>query len=186
LTGALLKELSTYPFSMQGVFQAHHMKITVSSIKPLPNDLFWCSLHLQFLQSPHEVGLYNVWLKAYYSFFSTTERMSLSNLTKQGVSHSSLTTACAASSLLPHSLRLFWVVTEFVKRNLTVLGEFSKPHLISQVQKTDLRNKLRLHKYCCYKAKRKIIIVKSQSPMPILNTKNTVTFQMMLFLCCVV
>lgn len=62
----------------------------------------------------------------------------------------------------------FLVIAELVNRNLTVLGEFSRPHLISQFQRSNMRNKLSLHKYCC-KIKKKIInVVASASPVPFL------------------
>lgn len=59
----------------------------------------------------------------------------------------------------PHSAsgtsRLFSVITELVNRNSTVLGEFSRPCLISQFQRAHVRNKLNLHKSCC-EIKRKV------------------------------
>lgn len=59
----------------------------------------------------------------------------------------------------------FLVIAELVNRNLTVLREFSRPHLISQFQRGNMRDKLSLHKYCC-KVKRKIINVERASPVP--------------------
>lgn len=38
----------------------------------------------------------------------------------------------------------FLVIPELVNGNLTVLGEFSRPHLISQFQRGNMRNKLSL------------------------------------------
>lgn len=172
-TGALLKETTwTYLSSMWGAFQAFHMKITASG-------LWWGVL---LMPAPH----------LSHSGIHHTHRSPLtpsSPITKWFVD--GVTTGLLDSLLFhwdevsqkPHSQiqaepvllhvasrtrSQFLVIAELVNRNLTVLGEFSRPHLISQFQRSNMRNKLSLHKYCC-KIKKKIInVVARASPVPFL------------------
>lgn len=121
---------------------------------PLAHESFRHSSHPQTLYSHWFV---NVWLKASWSLSSSTELKPLRN-------HTQLQGHPVPQTLASRTQRLFLVITELVNRNLTLLGEFSRLHLISQFQKANMRDTQNLHKYCC-KTKEKIKNV-IESPRP--------------------
>lgn len=172
-TGALLKETTwTYLSYMWGAFQAFHMNITASGLwwrvllTPPHTHLSHSGIHHTHSSpltpsSPITKWFVDVWLLVFWILSSSTEMRYLRNhilKSKQSLYHLLHVASRTGSQFL--------VIAELVNRNLTVLGEFSRPHLISQFQRGNMRNKLSLHKYCC-KIKRKIInVVASASPVP--------------------
>lgn len=124
---------------------------------PLPHESFRHSSHPQTLHQPHNFPpshwFVNVWLKASWSLSSSPELKPLRN-------HIQL----QAQPLASRTQRLFLAIIELVNRNLTLLGEFSRPHLISQFQRANMSDTQNLHKYCCKTKKRVINVVESLKP----------------------
>lgn len=81
--------------------------------------------------------------------------------------HSRLQAEPVPPPVAARTQRLFLMITELVNRNLTALGKFSRPQLISLFQTANARTQLNLYKYCG-KIKRKIInVIEGTSPMPL-------------------
>lgn len=122
---------------------------------PLHCESFRHSSHPQSLHQSHHFPsshwFVNVWLKASWSLSSSLELKPLRN-------HFQLQAEPVPQPLASRTRRLFLAIIELVNRNLTLLGEFSRPHLISQFQTANMRDTQNLHKYCC-KTKKKVINV---------------------------